>query len=378
MNFIAQGALTMSKHKDQWPDGTPLAKGHTQHDHRIYTENGSLIDYTCALGANLIDIRNSYSLPTRAEESLAFRLTELFPCIEKVKILKTGTDACNAAVRIARAYHDNKGNISGSRGTGIGTGYHGWGNSFIASETPGTGTMFEGYKKLDDLTQIIETLEKCEGVFYCIIEPVVLDLNVKDQLLTIRRLCSEKGIVLIFDEIITGFRFPNFCVSNFFGVQPDIICLGKALGNGYPISVVGGRRDIMETPGYFISGTFFGESSSITNALDTLDYLTEKKLSDLWDSGGWIIDRFNAISPLLQMQGYPTRCVWKGEPLLIAIFCQQMQKRGFLLHPRVWFITFAHTEKVNTKFIEQSRECINDILTNNIQLIGNLPKGFKR
>ena len=359
MTFIAQGFLTASKL--QYPEGTP------------YSENADFVDYVSGLGAQLIDDNgNCPSLPSIAEQSLAFRLAERFPCIDKVKILKTGTDACNAAVRVARAYQD--------RPFGCGVGYHGWGNTFISAEEPGNGTYPEGYINCRTLERLIIFLtETGDTQAYCIIEPVELDLNVKEQLQEIRRICSERKIILIFDEIITGFRFPEYCVANYFGIQPDLICLGKGLGNGYSISILGGSRDIMESEGYFVSGTFFGELSGIESALSTLDYLDTHRLNELWQRGQEVIDNFNGISDKIQLYGYPTRCVWKGEELFIYTFCQQMQKRGYLLHPRVWFIRHDHSSTINAKFIDDCRQCIGEIINKNIQLKGNIPQPvFKR
>ncbi len=358
MNFIAQNALTMSK--KQYPHGTP------------YSEDADFVDYCCGLGAQLLeDNGNCPSLPSRAEQSLAFKLTDIFPFVERVKLLKTGSDACSAAVRIARAYT--------GKDYGIGTGYHGWHNSFINEEDPGTGCVREYYHKCPKLEGVIGALKKLDHYAYCIIEPVELDLNVKDELKEIRRLCSEKGIVLIFDEVLTGFRFPEYSVSNFYNIQPDIICLGKGLGNGHSISVVGGRSDIMETEGYFVSGTFFGELSGIESALATLNWLTADKIMDLWKRGEDFIKRFNDIADIIQLEGYPTRCIWKGEPLFIATFCQQMQKRGYLLHPRVWFIRHDHDNLTNSKFISQAKACIEEIVEKNIQLKGPMAEPvFKR
>jgi len=387
MSFIAQNALTYSK--TTFPDGTPKGVGGL--GHLIVTTDGLLTDYVCGLGCNLLDVENSLSLPTQREESLAFKLTEIFPCIDKVKILKSGADGCEAAVRIARAYHQNKKSGGGDvfydmegriEINGCGTGYHGWDNTFISSESPGTGTVDSGYFKRDNFDELIKTLnavDEYDSMAFCIIEPVELDLNVKEQLTQIRSICSEKDIVLIFDETITALRFPNYCVSNYFNIQPDLIIFGKGLGNGYPISVVGGSRDIMESEGYFISGTFFGELSAIDSALHVLDYLDESKISDLWRRGQEIMENFNEISDKIQMRGYPTRCVWDGDETFVATFCQQMQRKGFLLHPKVWFISDAHTSTINAEFVDKSRQCINDIIRNNIQLKGAVPQPvFKR
>jgi len=374
MKRLAQEFCTASKHRSQWLETHPKeALGYSSG--RLVTEQGLKIDMCCSLGANLNGFQNSFSLSTPYEEELADRIHKVIPCCEKIKILKTGTDACNAAVRIARGYNPGNDDIGY---TGIGTGYHGWGNSFIASEKPGVGCEYESYQKCDSL-QHIQTAILSENVNYCIIEPFELDYSKKtiNQLKEIRRLCSAKKIVLIFDEVITGFRTPQYCVSNFVGVKPDLICLGKALGNGFPISILGGLSSIMDTPDYFISGTFFGETQAIKEALKTLDFLSETKLQEFWNRGRCFQKNFNALTSFIQLQGLPTRAVWKGKWHLP--FIQEMNRRGYLLHPKCWFLNFEHDEDILNKFMNNARCVIKNLAMGKIKLIGKEPQPiFKR
>jgi len=340
MAMIAQGFLTMSKHPSQFMGADSYmvkAAGC-----RI---NGK-IDYFGACGANLINIQNCFSLPNKNAQILAKRLKDIIPVCESIKILKTGSDACNAAMRIARTY-------TGKKFT-IGTGYHGWGNAFIASEEPGFGTITEFYQKLSDLSSVIEWLKRdTSQLAAVIIEPVQLDFNVRNELKEIRRLCSEKKIILIFDEIITGFRVPGYTISNLFNIYPDLICLGKALGNGYPISVVGGHEEIMQQP-YFISGTFFEEDSSLKEALKTLDFLSEARLNRLWNLGEWFQDEFNKLNQEVQVVGYPTRGEWRGR--LVYHFWQEMRHKYLL--GKAWFITFSHTKTILKKTLKDSKDAM--------------------
>lgn len=375
-NKIAQGFTTASKHPSQWVKNQPKFYEDLEDKSR---------DFVCGLGCNLVGWNNCYSLPTHYEEELAGRICELFPFVDKVKILKTGTDACNAAVRIARAYAREQplreqpsarqpSALIKSFYDGVGAGYHGWGNSFISVEHPGNGTVQEDYFKCLNLNELINTLINSWGIDYCIIEPVELDLDVLPQLKEIRRLCSEKGIVLIFDEIITGFRVPEYSISNYFGVTPDLICLGKALGNGYPISILGGKAEIMETPNYFISGTFFGEMTAINEALKTLDFLTLEKLDELWHRGACFQRKLNIIHPDVQLVGYPTRAVWEGK--YKYVFWQEMAKKGWLLG-KAWFLNFDHTPELLNTFIEDARKILKNI--DKVKLNGPEPTPiFKR
>lgn len=371
MSNIAQGYLTASKHPTQFVKGTYPDRALGRKSKKLYTNKGSFTDMFCACGANLIGHNNSYSLPTGEEEELGGRIIDLFPFAEKVKILKTGSDSCHAAVRIARA--------STSKSLILGTGYHGWTNTFISAEKPGSGTVAEMYLKCHNLEQIINYLTHDEGnIAGVIIEPIQLLLDVIPKLHKIRKLCTEKGVVLIFDEIITGFRFPDYSVSNHYSIEPDLICLGKALGNGYPISILAGKKDLMETAGYFVSGTYFGEVASIREALKTLDFLTPKKLEDLWARGEWFMNEFNLINNKVQLFGYATRAEWRGDWEVIALFWQEMIKKS-VFFGKAWFINFAHTERVLQNVLSAANRVNSNINWGKVKLEGNVPQPiFKR
>jgi glutamate-1-semialdehyde aminotransferase len=361
---FAQGCNTYSKRSDQYIEGV----------YPTHYEDFQGVDYVCGLGSNLIDIQNNFSLPSTQEVILGERVKALFPCIDKLKIVKTGSAACSAAVRIARAYS--------TRTWILGSGYHGTDDWAISAEDPGAGTLKDGerYQKAKSIDEIEKILkgdttnqwgqEKFAAV---IIEPVQLDVDVSIQLQAIRELCTQKKIVLIFDEVITGFRFPKYSAANYFGIQPDIICLGKALGNGFPIAIVGGREDIMETPGYFISNTHNGELSGIQAALNTLDFLTEEKIQDLWSRGEYLNREFNKLSPKIQMVGYPTRSELQGDEMFKALFMQEAFERGQFFG-RARFLTFAHTWEIIEETLKVCREVIPMIELGSVKLKGQLPR----
>jgi glutamate-1-semialdehyde aminotransferase len=369
MQNIAQNYLTASKHASQLLKTQPkrVVNGG---EHEVLTEQGRKTDFVCGLGANLIGYRNTYSLHTPWAQELAEKLCKIFPCIDKIKILKTGSDACSASVRIARAYKENFKTRNAIYG--IGCGYHGWGNTFGDK----AGIVYENYRQVENFERLLKYLNTHKYIDFCIIEPLELDYSQKTikQLKEIRRVCNEKKIVLIFDEIITGFRCPGYSVSNYTGIMPDLICLGKALGNGYPISIVGGRMEIMETPGYFISGTFFDDEQAILEALKTLDFLTEKKLENLWCIGEKFQKTFNSINPEVQLRGLPTRAVWEGKNKYK--FWQEMNKKGYLLG-KAWFLNFNHNEEILNNFINLARKILPTL--DKVKLIGDEPTPiFKR
>lgn len=388
---IAQGCVTYSRRSDQFVKGvypTHAVGGRGElliavseckdpsWDHDTY------VDYICGLGSNVLSINNCFSLPYTGEVLLGEKLVELFPCIEKIKILKSGTEACNAAVRIARAYKENT-THKDKEIMGLGHGYHGWGNLFIAEEDPGLGTYWEGYTKSASISDIIrEIKQNPDDCNYCIIEPVQVALNARvvNELEELRELCTRYAIVLIFDEIITGFRTPKYCISNYLGIQPDLLILGKAMANGFPISVVGGPTKIMNTDGYFVSTTFASERTAIDEALITIEQITPKKLQKLWDLGTQFqIDMNEVLKPInVKMTGIGSRAIFEGDEDKLNLFWQEACRRGFLFG-KSWFLTMAHTEEVLQKTVKVCEEVVEYLLYNNPKLEGEPRKEvFKR
>jgi glutamate-1-semialdehyde aminotransferase len=373
---LAQGTGTYSKRWDQLVDGVYDTHAIGGQDGVIWFPSGKKIDFVNGLGSNLLPgSMNNFSVPHVLEVEVAENIIDRIKCIDKLKFLKTGSAACVAAVRIARAYT--------GRERVLGIGYHGWHNIFISAEIPGKGCAYERYYKfntLDDLLQYfdIDTHFYNYPVAAIIIEPVMLELNVYDKLMRLRELCTKYRIVLIYDEIVTGFRVPQYCIANYFDIKPDLICLGKAMANGWPISVVGGRQSIMDTLDYFISTTFSGELASLEKAKEAITYITKERLEDLWLLGIDFQQSFNEISDKIQLYGLPTRMAWKGEEVFKAIFWQEMWKRGYFLG-KLFFLSFNHTQDILDTFLLVAKEVIKEIEAGKIKLEGSLPKEvFKR
>jgi glutamate-1-semialdehyde 2,1-aminomutase len=376
---IAHGALTNSKRPECLVKGiypTHLKSGNGPYVRD--TANRKYVDFICGLGSNLLgyahpEITNaihdqaglgaSLSLGTTLEVVVAEKVKEVFPFIERLRFLKTGTDACNAAVRIARAYR--------GKGRVLSEGYHGWGDEFVALTPPALGVYSEGMiEKFTDLAEIDES------VAAVIVEPVITDDSEERVrwLRLLRQQCDRTGALLIFDEVITGFRYPGMSVSRSIGIAPDLICLGKAMGNGMPISVVGGRSDVMNCGEYFISSTFAGETLSLAAALKTMSLLqTKYRLEDLWAAGAKFQSEFNRQYPeKLKIVGYPTRGVFQGDDFTRALFFQEACKAGLLFGPS-WFISYAHLP-----ILDSVAATCGDILARirfgHVRLEGEMPK----
>jgi glutamate-1-semialdehyde 2,1-aminomutase/spore coat polysaccharide biosynthesis protein SpsF len=290
LKTIPFGAQTFSKSHLQFPVGhAPLFVSHGD-GARIFDVDGN--DYVDLVGALLpvilgyrdpdvdLAIRNqlargiSFSLATELEAELAETLVRIIPCAEMVKFGKNGTDVTSAAIRLARAYT--------GRDHVFFAGYHGWQDWSMAHSPRNLGIPEVTRSCTHHIPYGDEIFDKGSPplpwphqVAAIIVEPN----DDPDYLQLLRRHCTKHGIVLIFDEIITGFRYELGGAQELYGVTPDLATFGKAMANGMPISALVGRRDIMkrmEPPdNIFYSGTFFGETLSIAAAIATIKKLEE-------------------------------------------------------------------------------------------------------
>jgi glutamate-1-semialdehyde 2,1-aminomutase len=351
---IAQGCLTNSKNPKSLMFG--LYPTHIKAAHKAHvwdTNDVRWLDFMCGLGCNFLGYGNdrvsraiikyvfngaSHSLPTVHEVETAERLKEFFPFVDKFKFTKTGSLACDAAVRIARAYT--------GRSMVLSEGYHGHGDDFVSMTPPATGVPAR------DWMASLESDYDLTNVAAVIIEPVIVedDRARIEWLKELRRRCTEKGVVLIFDEVITGFRYRKFGVCNAWNIRPDLICLGKAIANGMPLAAVGGRRELMDGE-YFISSTYAGDILSLAACRAVLYELHSNHdydLQHLWRMGQNWLDAFNDNPSSVRIRGYPTRGVFEGDPTEIGMFMQELG-RANVLFCKSWFFNWhlaEHTDSV--------------------------------
>jgi len=287
-DIIPLGAQTFSKSFLQFPQPSPLFLSHGDGAEVFDIDGNAYVDCVSALLPTILGYRDpdvdsairrqmasgiSFSLATRLEQELAAELVRLIPCAEMVRFGKTGTDATTAAIRLARAH-------TGRDRVLICGGYHGWAdwsterNLGVPSDVRSLTTRVPWDTDIDDLTRLFGKA----GFAACIVEP---ESN-PEYLKKLKTLCFTMGTVLIFDEVITGFRFDLGGAQKLFGVTPDLATFGKSMANGMPISAIVGRREIMkrmEPPdNIFYSGTFFGETLSIAAALATIRKLEREDI----------------------------------------------------------------------------------------------------
>ncbi len=287
---------------------------------------------------------HSFSLPNPLEVELAERIIRLIPCAEKVRFGKNGSDATSGAVRAARAF---------TRRERIACcGYHGWQDWFIGSTTRNAGVP-QAVRELthpfvyNDLHSLRNVLSEYPGEFAAVIlEPVNFWPPAPGFLDAVRDLAHEYGAVLIFDEICSGFHFGLGGAQKRFGVTPDMACFGKAMGNGFPISCVVGKADVMQLfEDIFFSFTFGGEVASMAAAMAVLDILeTSDAMGRIEANGRVLQEGLNSLSKEAGLQdrvkciGYPFWSLIKfldadgKDSLLVrSLFTQECVKRGVLL-----------------------------------------------
>lgn len=359
---IAQGALTNSKHPHRFIFGQYPT--HIKSAHQCFvvdTKDNVYTDYICGLGTNLMGYGNpaleqmpitcghSHSLPTVYEVEVAEKLKEAFVFVDKWKFLKTGSEACSAAIKIARAHSGKKLILS--------EGYHGWSDEFVSLMEPANGVCGSGH-----IQKLTEYEGDYEDVAAIIIEPVltVCDDNRRDYLTKLRAHCDRHNIILIFDEVITGFRFPKLSVSAYWNINPDLIIIGKAMANGRALAAVGGKADVMDGD-YFVSSTYAGEIQPLIAARIVTDILFFKNypqydLEKLWENGQAFIDKFNAmLKPFVWLEAYPTRGVWRYmNDQVWASFLENAINCKILLGPS-WFYNFDLVSQ-DYKFFEFAKE----------------------
>jgi len=234
-----------------------------------------------------------FSLAHPLEAELAERLTRLIPCAEMVRFGKNGSDATSAAIRLARAY-------TGRDRIAI-CGYHGWHDWYIGTTSRHLGvpdvvrklsTTFP-YNDADALERLLR--QDPQGYAAIILEPAGVEQPAAGFLERVRGLADHYGVVLVFDEIITGFRLDLGGAQKRYGVVPDLACFGKAMANGMPIAAIVGRAAAMRLmESIFFSGTMGGEALSLAAAVATVDKLErENVIERLWQRGAELRDEAN-------------------------------------------------------------------------------------
>jgi glutamate-1-semialdehyde aminotransferase len=308
---------------------------------------------------------------------LCNKLIQIIPGCEAVKLMKNGKDATTAAVKLARAYT--------GRDIVLKAGYHGWDDWTICTE-PGCKGIPQAVKELSKKFQYNDIWDLAFTIMHnpfnvaaVILEPIMENGPKPGYLESVRELCTRYGIVLIFDEIVSGFRTSLGGAAEYYGVTPDIMCVGKAMANGMPISAVCGRADILnliDTGAAFISTTFGGETLSIAAALACIEILEQPGTYEhIWGMGTMMLDGLqNAIDShklthCISVIGTPSphcglsfKDIGKLDYLdLLSIYEETLLNRGIITSDTS-FIMLSHTAEDIGHFIDSANEAMGDIV----------------
>lgn len=325
----------------------------------------------------------SFGAPTQRETDLARLVCGIYPSIEKLRLTSSGTEAAMSAIRLARAF-TNRDKIVKFEGC-----YHGHADSLLVKAGSGSATFgvpsSKGVNKsfvrdtitlpFNDLSRLRNIVKKTgKGIACVIIEPVAANMGVVPPhgnfLKELRAITKENNILLIFDEVITGFRVAPGGAQEIFGIKPDLTVLGKIIGGGLPIGAFGGRREIMdllspEGPVYQ-AGTLSGNPAAVTAGISTIRALGGRKIYAALEASGArleaglnhiirrsgqkiVLQRFGSLFTLFftggkEVSNYDDAagCDCAG----FGVFFRRMLERGVYLAPSQFeanFLSIKHT-----------------------------------
>ncbi len=289
-------------------NGTPFYVEKAKGAYLFDIDGNRYLDYVASFGAIILghadpglvaevkkalDEGTSYGACHPYEVELAQRIISAFPSIELLRLTNSGTEATMSAIRLARGFTGRK-NIVKFRGA-----YHGHADFLLTSGGSGMAEMSQpesrgvleehvrntfvaDFNNIDSVWRIVKQQRDIAAI---IVEPIMGNMGVilpkANFLRELESICKENGILLIFDEVITGFRVTYGGAQTIFGIDPHITCLGKIIGGGFPVGAFGGKREIMEciSPlgGVYQAGTLSGNPVAVRAGLYVLKYLEEHK-----------------------------------------------------------------------------------------------------
>jgi glutamate-1-semialdehyde aminotransferase len=375
IEMIPGGSSTNSKRATAFAPGAYPVYAQNAEGARIQDVDGNwYIDYVLGLGPITLGycypevddaIRRQlekgivYGLLSPLELEVAESVREMVPCAEMMRYLKGGAEVTTAAARIARKYT--------GREKILNCGYRGWadgwaaqGGGMEAGVPDCLGDVVHGFPR-HDLDGLQAKLEEHAGqVAMVSIDPATGGARSPEGYHQgVRDLCDEHGALLMYDEIVTGFRMAPGGGQEYFGVTPDMACFAKGIANGMPLGVVCGRQEVMETAidDVIISVTYGGEALSLAAANAAMRVIREQPVIDsIWETGRTLMDGFEELG---EKHGVPLHC-HGYEPMssqtigyedaelsanVWTLLLQEMAARGVLLRRGgLLFITYSHGE----------------------------------
>ena len=348
----------------------------------------------------------SFGLPTKKEVELAELVKSCFPSIEKLRLTTSGTEAAMASVRLARAftgknkivkfegcYHGHSDSLLVKAGSGLLTFAHQDSNGITEGVVKDTITLPFG-----DFEKLKETLESEKDIACVIIEPIPANMGLietkKEYLEKIREITKKEKVVLIFDEVISGFRISLGGAQEVFGITPDLTVLGKIIGGGYPVGGFGGKKEIMDlispVGNVYHAGTLSGNPISVAAGIETISIL--KKNTEIYENINTKTENLvNQINELIKKYSIPASVNHFGSLFTIffskekvdtlekaissndefySIYFDTMLENGIIVPPSKYeahFISYVHNNEDMEKFLtgtEKTFEKISEKIKN--------------
>lgn len=400
-NVIPSGVNSPVRFYDPYPFFAVSANGCkiVTADHKI------CIDYCMGYGAvllghayqtvtesvkNQLDIGSLYCVPTEKEVKLAELIAEIVPCAEMTRLVTTGAEATMNAIRLARAFTKKKkilkfdGSYHGSYDyvlINAGSGAESFAQSDGSIEEVTSQTMVIPYNNSEELDRVIA---KNDDIACVIIEPIFANMGLvlpkKEYLNDVRNITKQNDIILIFDEVVTGFRLALGGASEFFGIKPDLATFAKAMGNGFPVAAIAGKKEIMQqlAPAgrVYQASTYAGNPTSVSASISTIETLIGAK-NDIYPTIAKTCDRLvngikdeledaklnltlNTIGSMYQLFFTEERVTdaisaKKSNTANFRLLFDELLKRGVFIPPSQFetcFVSYSHNEEDVYKTIE--------------------------
>jgi glutamate-1-semialdehyde 2,1-aminomutase len=400
-NVIPSGVNSPVRFYEPYPFFAVSANGSkiVTADHKI------CIDYCMGYGAvllghayqtvtesikNQLDIGSLYCVPTEKEVKLAELIAEIVPCAEMTRLVTTGAEATMNAIRLARAFTKKKkilkfdGSYHGSYDyvlINAGSGAESFAQSDGSIEEVTSQTLVIPYNDSEELDRVIA---KNDDIACVIIEPIFANMGLvlpeKGYLNDVRKITQQNDIILIFDEVVTGFRIALGGASEFFGIKPDLATLAKSMGNGFPVAAIAGKKEIMQqlAPAgrVYQASTYAGNPTSVSASISTIETLIRAK-NDIYPTIAKTCDRLvngikdeledaklnltlNTIGSMYQLfftEGRVTdaNSAKKSNAANFRLLFDELLKRGVFIPPSQFetcFVSYSHSEDDVYKTIE--------------------------
>ncbi len=387
-NFLA-GPSTFSKGLDLFlNDISPYAIKKSKGCFAYDVDGNKYIDNIMSLGAVIIGHANKeineevkkqlnkgtlYSLASELEGQLAEMLCERIPSADVVRFGKNGNDATTAAIRLARHY-TNKTHV-------LFCGYHAWQDWYICKTSMNSGIPKEisNYShrfNYNDIKSLQDLFDRYKNKVACVImEPISKENPMNYFLKDVKKITKKNNALLIFDEVVTGFRVDRGGYQNISGIKPDLSCFSKAMGNGLPISALVGSKKVMsKSQEIFYSLTFGGENLSLAASIATLKFIDKYKVCEnIRDNGRFVIDRINqkiknlSLENYIFLNGYPGKTIFNfrnqddSNAEMMRIFWISKLIQNGILNNGYQILSHSHNKEIITKMVSSYEKVLDEI-----------------